>query len=172
MTVALSSKVSDEGAVCRLLLSEAASPSNPAYNSANTLTSMQWMKRVLQNRLDNDPAQFMAPGATSLTQIIKAPNQFSGFVKYPDYDQIIRVRIQSYLDIANSEKDRRAPAYTLFVQNACTVATFPPCDDPTIAANIKTVGLCGWRTLGHGSPGARFARFSDLAGITFYYLSN
>src|SRR4051794_28657967 len=101
----------DEGAVCRLLLAEARGPGSAAYVEAKAKTCMQRMKLVLQNRLDNKPSQFGAPGAKNLTDIIKGKGQFAGFGQYPNYDPGIRARIQQLIDIANSDTDPRAKKY-------------------------------------------------------------
>jgi hypothetical protein len=53
---------SDEGAMARLFINEAAGPHGTA---ALAVRAMGWMKRVLANRLEH-PAQFDAPGATRL----------------------------------------------------------------------------------------------------------
>lgn len=153
------------GAVARLLMSEARGPANGAYVAADTLRAMQWMRRVLENRLGNDPAQFAAPHATNVIDIIKAPNQFAGFSGYPNYSPQTRDRLQQMLDLANNDGDRRQAQYREFVRNAITVA-----QAATAIRDPCPTGLYGWRTQGSASPGGRFVQYQNLTGNTFYTL--
>lgn len=56
----LPSASTDGGMMARLFLAETASPASKGWNVADANKSMQWMRLVLKNRLDNDPAQFNA----------------------------------------------------------------------------------------------------------------
>lgn len=170
MTVTLPEKATEEGAVARLLLAEARDPSSAYYAADDTLKSMQWMKLILQNRLQHDPAQFMARHAKSLIDIIKAPGQFAGFQHYPAYSSDLQHRLQSFVDIANSTSDHRALTYTTFARNALSVAKAPAVTDPSVADTAGSSGLIAWRTAGSGSPGPRFVKYKDLAGNSFYSL--
>jgi len=165
MTVSLPARGTEEGAVARLVLIEARGPSYATYSATDSLTSMQWMKVVLANRLNNNPRQFMAPHAATLIDIIKAPGQFAGFQKYPHYDSALADMLQSIIDIANSTKDARSADFAGFVQNGLKVAREAPVADPS------STGIFAWRTQGSSPPGGRYAKFKDLAGNTFYTLS-
>jgi hypothetical protein len=152
------------GAVARLLMAEARGPSHDSYVAADSLRSMRWMRRVLENRLANNPRQFGAQGAQSLIDIIKAPNQFAGFSNYPNYDAGTRARLQEMLNIANNDSDQRQQGFREFVHNALSVAQGAAIADPCLT------GLYGWRTQGAGGPGGRFVVYQSVAGNTFYTL--
>lgn len=171
MAISLPSRATVQGAVARLLLAEARGPGQKSYSEGETKTAMQWMKRVLQNRLENKPSQFGAPGATTLIDIIKAKNQFAGFSNYPSYDNDLVSRLQQFIDIANDTKDQRNGLYAKFVQNAIDVANATTVPDPSQAENPKNNPICGWRTMGAGSPGGRFVKYKDQGGNTFYTLT-
>jgi hypothetical protein len=170
MSVALPAKNTVQGAVARILLAEARDPGNSQYKAEDSKTAMQWMKVVLQNRLNNKPAQFMAPHAKTLIDIIKARGQFAGFSNYPNYSIKVSDRLQAILDIANAAKDQRSADYTVFVQNAIDVANSPTIADPSRAQYPNSKGLSAWRTAGTKSPGPRFSSYKDLAGNSFYLL--
>jgi len=172
MTVVLPARATVTGAVARLLIIEARNPGRTkTYKADKSKQSMQWMVVVLNNRLNNNPGQFMAPGATTLIDIIKAPGQFAGFGNYPNYDPDIIDTIQAILDIANAKKDSRAPAYQEFVQNALDVAAAAPIADPSIAAHPGSIGLAAWRTENSGTPGGNYSLSDTVAGNDFYYLN-
>jgi hypothetical protein len=154
------------GAVTRLLMAEARRPSHPQYSEAKTLTSMQWMRLVLENRLANKPAQFGAAGARNLIDIIRAPNQFAGFSNYPDYSETIAAQLQEVIDNANNDNHPRQLDFGSFIQNAINVASNSSIIDPC------PTGLYGWRTQGSGVPGGRFTEYQTIAGNTFYTLSS
>lgn len=153
------------GAVTRLLMAEARRPSHPQYSEADTLTSMQWMRRVLENRLANKPTQFGAAGAKNLIDIIQAPNQFAGFSNYPDYSETLAAQLQEVIDNANDDNHPRQLDFGSFIQNAINVASNSSIIDPC------PTGLYGWRTQGSGVPGSRFTKYQTMAGNTFYTLS-
>ena len=168
MTVVLPDSSTEAGAVCRLLLAETRGPAYKSYNQSTARQAMGWMKRVLANRLANKPGQFYAPHAKNLTGIIKAgpPEQFAGFMSYPNYDPDIVALLQKILGIANSTKDGRSVAYEGFVKDAIAVAGAPAPADPS------DTGLYGWRTEGRGSPGGRFVVYKTVGGNTFYTLTD
>jgi hypothetical protein len=56
---ALPERSTEAGAVARLLMSEARGPADPHYSEADTLEGMQWIKRVLVNRLNDKPERFV-----------------------------------------------------------------------------------------------------------------
>ncbi len=169
MPIQLPAKPTVEGAVTRLLMAEARGPSAASYVEADSKTAMQWMVVVLDNRLKNNPGQFMAPNAKTLLDIIKAPKQFAGFSTYPNYDASLVNRLQAMLDIANAVKDKRSALYTTFIQNAINVGKAAPIADPCVTAGSKR-RLCGWRTGGSGSPGGRFMLYKSFNGNDFYSL--
>lgn len=152
----------DGGAVCRLLLAEARGPGYASYDEVNTKICMQRMKLILQNRLDNKPSQFGAPGAKTLTDIIKGKGQFAGFGQYPAYDTHIKTRIQQLIDVANSETDPRAEKYRTFLDNAKFISS------QSVIADPCPTKLFGWRTEGASSPGGSFVLFDTFVGIDFY----
>ncbi|WP_437736395.1 hypothetical protein [Sorangium sp. So ce1335] len=163
--IELPDPATEAGAVARLLMSEARGPSHADYVAADTLDSMMWMQRVLENRLASDPAQFGARGAKNLIDIIRAPNQFDGFSDYPNYDQGVRRRLQQMVHLANNDNDRAQPDFRIFIQNAIDVAR-----GRVAVRDPSSTVLFAWRAAGTGSPGPRFARFRTLAGNTFFTL--
>jgi hypothetical protein len=171
MAVSLPARNIQDGAVARLLMAEAQGPWRSSYQEGETRISMQWMKRVLQNRLDNNPSQFLARNARSLVDIIKAKNQFEGFSDYPNYSSKLVDRLQSILDIANNPRDARGAAYAKFVQNALDVAAAATIDDPSQDEDPANDPISGWRTVGARSPGSRFVKYKDKGGNTFYTLT-
>ena len=57
---------------------------------------MKLMDAVLWNRREN-PGPFLARGAKSLADIVKARGQFAGFESYPEYDnQLLYITVCSY----------------------------------------------------------------------------
>ncbi|WP_438008210.1 hypothetical protein WME89_05550 [Sorangium sp. So ce321] len=163
--IELPDPATEAGAVARLLMSEARGPSHADYLAADTLESMGWMQRALENRLAKDPSEFGARGAKNLIDIIRAANQFDGFSDYPNYDQGIRRRLQQIVNIANNDNDRMQSDFRKFIQNAVDVARLR-----VAIRDPSRTGLFGWRAAGTGSPGSRFARFRTLAGNTFFTL--
>ncbi|WP_437717104.1 hypothetical protein WMF45_12245 [Sorangium sp. So ce448] len=163
VAVELPDPATEAGAVARLLLSEARGPSHADYLAADTLESMVWMQRVLENRLASDPSQFGARGAKNLIDIIRGANQFDGFSDYPNYDQGVRRRLQQMVNIANNDNDRMQSDFQSFIQNAIDVARLR-----VAVRDPSSTGLFGWRAAGTGSPGPRFSRFRTLAGNTFF----
>lgn len=63
--ITLPAKLTNAGAVCRLLMNESWNPSSKDYNASDVLTGMQWMLVVLHNRKNNDPSKFMAKNGPS-----------------------------------------------------------------------------------------------------------
>ena len=163
--LALPSASGNEGLLVRLFLAESRSPDEAGYNAGNSKKGMEWMELVLHNRLKNNPSQFNAPGAKSITDIVKAKGQFKGFESYPTIDAKVLSRINKIIALANSNNDSRTPKYKLFVENAIEVAK------PKLVNDPSPKGLYGWRTVGSGSPGSRFVAYSSaLSGNQFYTL--
>lgn len=155
----------NEGLLVRLFLAESRSPDETSYNVGDSKKGMEWMDLVLHNRLKNNPRQFGAPNAKSITDIVKAKGQFKGFENYPSIDARILSRINKIFVLANSNNDRRQPKYRRFVENALAVAKPKLINDPS------PNGLYGWRTVGSGSPGGRFVAYGrGLSGNQFYTL--
>jgi len=123
---------------------------------------MQLMDLVLWNRVQNNPAQFLARHAT-LVGVITARGQFQGFDRYPNYDSRIVHNIQTMIGIANNSKDRRAGTFSDFISAAIAVAgtqfTIP---DPSQGV------LAAWRTSGASSPGSNFTFVTTVLGTDFY----
>jgi hypothetical protein len=173
MPVSLPPRHEEKGAVVRLLLAEARDPGQEReYQEDDSKIAMQWMKRVLQNRLENRPAQFLAPHARTLVDIMKARGQFEGFSTYPNYKDTIADRLQTIIDIANAARDRRSAAYIRFVQNALDVAAAPAIPDPSRAENPGNNLICAWRSKNARvqSPGSRFVLFRERGGNNFFTL--
>jgi hypothetical protein len=157
----------NEGLLVRLFLAESRSPDEASYNIEDSKKGMEWMELVLHNRLKNNPSQFGASKAKSITDIVKAKGQFKGFENYPNTDPSLLSRINNIFTLANSNNDLRQPKYRRFVENALAVAK------PKLPRDPSPNGLYGWRTIGSGSPGGRFVAYgSALSGNQFYTLKN
>ena len=151
------------GAEVRLLLAECRNPSGSGYTLADATESFQLMDRVLFNRLAN-PAPFGAKGATTVGDIIRAPGQFAGFEKYPNYDAAVVNRIQAAVNIANAAKDKRHAAYADFINAAIAVAQNPSIKDPSAGT------LAFWRTALSSGPGAGAKLYKTILGNDFYFI--
>jgi len=160
--VALPPKDNGVGAETRILLAECGGPVLKSYTLAKAKESMQLMDRVIWNRMAN-PAPYLARGAKTVADIIKAPGQFAGFGSYPDYDGKIVNRIQSMINIANSTRDKRNSTYADFITTAIEVAKAQPVIDPSPGK------LTFWRTAGSGGPGGNATHFKTVLGVDFYY---
>jgi hypothetical protein len=155
----------NEGLLTRLFMAESITPGNVQYSDKESKKSMEWMEVVLHNRLRNNPSQFMAPNAKSITDIVTAKGQVEGFRNYPTLSAPVEKRIKSYVTIANSNSDRRQQVFRKFIENAIAVAKPKVIKDPTPEGQM----LAGWRTSGQGSPGKNFKPFSSpLSGNQFY----
>ena len=152
----------DEGLETRMLLAEVRGPGEPGYNQTDALLAMQWMHVIVKNRLER-PTLFGAHKAT-LQDIIKAPNQFAGFGRYPVLDPLVQHNVEAKLHIANAEKDRRAPSYQAYINAAIATAKLQIITDPSPGK------LLAWRTAGASSPGDNFTFFRTLLGNDYYYM--
>lgn len=159
--VAIPARNTDEGAETRLLLAECRGPSFPGYNLADATRCMQLMDLVLWNRVNNNPAQFLARHAT-LVGVITARGQFQGFEHYPNYDSRIVHNIQTMIHIANNARDRRTGDFSDFITAAIRVAGSPSIPDPSQGL------MAAWRTTGSSSPGSKFAFFTTVLSTDFY----
>jgi hypothetical protein len=151
------------GCETRLLLAECRSPAYAIYTLADAKLAMQYMDKVLYNRLA-DPKPYGAAGAKTIADIVRAKGQFAGFQNYPNYDTAIASRIQATLDIANNSKDKRQAAYADFINAAIAISKGTPITDPSPGK------LTGWRTAGASAPGGSFKFFKTLMGNDFYYV--
>jgi hypothetical protein len=171
MTAILPNQNTGAGVLSRLLILEAVGPGQPNYDATASQTSMQWMQLVIANRLKTKPAQFLAPNAKTILDIIKAPGQFAGFGSYPALPDDLAKRLNAIVAIANKPNDLRSSNYLAFVTAAISVAQSPCVADPSIAANPKSLGLLSWRTQNSGGPGSNFIFFKTLSGNSFYYMA-
>ncbi len=161
--IVLPDKNESAGCETRLLLGECRSPAYAAYTLADAKLSMQYMDRVLYNRLA-DPKPYGAAGAKTIADIVRAKGQFAGFENYPTYDASIVNRIQAALNIANSSKDKRQAVYADFINAAIDIAKAASITDPSPGK------LTSWRTAGSGAPGGSFKFFKTLMGNDYYYV--
>lgn len=161
--VTLPPKNETAGCEVRLLLAECRSPSYNSWVLADATTCMQWMDKVLWNRLTS-PAKFGAKGAKILADVVRAKGQFAGFENYPDYDQGIATRIQAMLDIANNPKDKRRQSFIDHIDAANTVAKAASITEPSPGI------LASWRTAGSSAPGGSFKFWKTFFGNDFYYI--
>ena len=165
--ISLPGAAAREGLWVRLFLSETRNPTNRLYASDETRTAMGWMRRVVVNRLANNPAQFGASGAKTVFDIVKAPGQFAGFEHYPEVGADVQRRINEVMRIANDDGDQRQAAMAAYVRMALEVA-----NAPIAVADPSDDGLYGWRTTGSGSPRPRFKAYnSPKSGNQFYTLT-
>ena len=160
--ITMPDRMSNEGVEARILIAECPGPSNASYNVALASEAMQLMDAVLWNRLEN-PARFLAKGAKSLVDIVKARGQFKGFEKYPDYNARIKQNIQDAINTANNSKDPRSTKYADFLNKAIEIAKSAMYSDPSPGK------LAAWRTANSGSPGKAFFLYKTLLGNDFYY---
>ncbi|WP_235503866.1 MULTISPECIES: hypothetical protein [unclassified Acidovorax] len=157
------------GMLVRLLLAESRSFGRVDSSGmvADIKKGMQWMRRVIINRLCSDkPEEFMARGAKAVGDIIRAHDrgsvQFHGFNNYPNLDAGITRNINALLAIANNGTHPKQAAYVEFLQNAIDVASEPLPQDPS------PNGLFAWKTENAVSPGPAFIPYAVLAGNQFY----
>lgn len=161
--IVLPDKNESAGCETRLLLAECRSPAYAIYTVENAKLSMQYMDKVLYNRLD-DPKPYGAAGAKTIADIVRAKGQFAGFQNYPNYDTDIANRIQAALNIANSSKDKRQAVYAEFINAAIAISKAASIADPSPGK------LTSWRTAGAAAPGGSFKFFKTLMGNDFYYV--
>jgi hypothetical protein len=125
---------------------------------------MQYMKRVLENRLANNPAQFSAPNAKDLFDIIRGHNQFRGFEHYPKLGQSEADRLSKLLADINNGALPLWSRYISFYNTAVEVANAAAIPDPC------PTGLYGWKTEDASAPGPRFSLYKSIGGNDFYTL--
>ena len=158
----------DEGMRARLFLAETASPEHKGWDPDVAKKSMQWMRLVLKNCLDNDPAQFNAPGAKTVRDIVRGKGQFRGFGSYPKVEADVNRRITEALNDANDDNNLAKQAQDIAFVNAAlevakaTTEILDPCG--------KDFFLSGWRTVGHGGTGDNQVEFRALMTNQFFML--
>lgn len=155
-----------EGLWTRLGLSECYSPGKSSvYSLSEVTTATQWFRLVIVNRLNNNPTQFLAPGARTVFDIVKGRNQVAGFGNYPTLDAGTQKRIDDLVAWANDDNRRNRKAYEdhLLAIKAVAMAN-------SIVANPSTHLLAAWRTTKASSPGPRFAFYATKSGNDFYEL--
>ncbi|EPD39684.1 MULTISPECIES: hypothetical protein [Delftia] len=168
-SISLPAESTTEGMLARLFLAENTSPAlgGSSWRIEDIRISMQWMRRVIENRLKSpNPGDFMARGATSEKDIVMANDrgsvQFHGFNLYPTLPSEMAGNLQKYLQNANNGLHPQRKAYLDFVQAAIDIAQAPVPPDPT------STGLFGWKTTEAPQPGPEFREHKTLSGNTFY----
>jgi hypothetical protein len=152
----------DSMALMRLLLAEAPSPYSRSYNAATALQGMQWMRRVVDNRLRRRSSDVGSGGANSYIDVIRSRGQFEGFGSYPVIGTRQAENIANMLALANDGSHPRQALFYNHVNFAIAAATGRLIADPC------PTGLFGWRTAGASSPGGRFVKFRTFSGQDFY----
>lgn len=162
----------EEGMLTRLFLAESINPGNGVlYNEEESRRSMIWMRQVIQNRLTyKTPSTFGVKGITgqlkySVTDVVKAKNQFHGFEEYPKIKSSIKVNLNGFVAIANNYNHPKRQQYVKYIENAKSAASK---DALKNFSDPSSKGIYGWRTKGSSSPGGNFKKYQDLAGQTFY----
>lgn len=158
----------DAGVLCRLMIAECENPGYSDYNESDGQLSFRLMQAVVSNRLNNNPAQFGAPGARTQTDIITAPNQFNGFSMSGGQAQIS----QSIADLINTvmaNANAGSPGvYYQFVQDIIDRVNSTVNDPFAGLTSINQTpvqgGTYAWRTVGSGDPGGRFFAIPATAG--------
>lgn len=165
MKFVLPPKNDGDGAKIRVLIGENWGPDykTKGYTPDEAAESMRLMDKVLRNRLHN-PAKFMAKGGKTVGDLLRAPKQFEGYEKYPDYSDDTKKRIQKNLNNANDAKHPQNADFALFISIAFDVVNGPPISDPSPGT------LAGWREVGHGSPFKNCKLYKTIMGNSFYYL--
>lgn len=146
----------DAKAIAIMLIVENRKPQESLYNASDAEESMRLMRQVLINRLKDKPSQYMAPGARTITDIIRGKGQFQGLGNYPKTDN---TTYNSFEDVMDS----KVVSVKNYVKMAINIATL---DENSIKASIPEV--IGWRTEDSGSPGNGFKADKTVAGNTFY----
>lgn len=164
--IQLPASSTEEGLLVRLFIVESLSPREIGYNVADSKTGMQWMRLVLENRLKNNPEQFLAPGAKTIQDVVKAKGQIEGFENYPTLGASQQSLINQIVTIVNNDNDPRQDKFSTFLSNALDVAK-----SKILIKDPCQTGLYGWRTINRGSPRGRFVKYSTpMSGNQFFTL--
>jgi len=160
----------DYGAVVTLLLVESQNPYTPGYNASSTQEGMEAMVATVHNRLTK-PKLFNAPGATTLSQIIGAKNQFAGFSTRSGGGVNITASLQTLItqiyQNANTSGSYQHQFRT-YIRNAESIA------NSYVDPFANQGGSYGWRTDGSTDPGGVQVRITNgvLGGNKFYTLAS
>ncbi|WP_087018449.1 hypothetical protein [Thaumasiovibrio subtropicus] len=160
----------DEGLLARLFLAESINPSSPRYKEDEAITSMLWMRQVVENRkADSKPSRFAITATSNVTykDVVIARNQFHGFESYPSLIDSIKNNLLTLVNTANNYNHPEREKYATFVNAALAAAKSNALDSFT---DPSQKGLYGWRTKDSSAPGGDFVKHADLAGQTFYTL--
>lgn len=164
---------SELGMLSRMLILESIGPEHKKFaGNAEARQSMQWIMRVLRNRLEagahhfsNSPRTAANQTLATMTQVVMIPGQVEGFPDYPNLPERKMALIKRVVDSANDGTHGRFAAYRELLADAIAVAGSPPIADPC------PTKLYGWRTQGATSPGPNFQHFRSLGGQDFYTLT-
>jgi hypothetical protein len=157
----------EAGILTRMLVVENANPDSDKFSSLDeALKCMQWMVHVMRNRLRLGATHFAARGATSLTDLIKAPNQVEGFESYPIIADRPALLLNKTMNIANDGTHAKNAAFRTYVENAIAVASGKHFGNDPSAGEMYA-----WRTLPSKPPGPNFEPFQQLGGQQFYTLT-
>ena len=155
----------DEGAMARLLIIEV----GPQQEDPSTLVeAMDLMKIVIDNRLANNPADFMASNATRETDIIRAEGkngravQYAGFPSYPQISPEQQNELDETLDASLDPDALYYEQSSRVVHAAIAVAKAPAPPDPS------QYGLYFWRTIHHPLGLKDYKLYRTVAGTDFY----
>ncbi|WP_143275352.1 hypothetical protein [Bradyrhizobium canariense] len=179
MPIQLPDISTDEGVLSRLIIAECQNPGYASYNQADGQFSFRLMQATVFNRLNNNPGQFGARGATTYADIITAPAQFAGFSKSGGTVKLSAAVSSRIDDVMSKANSGAAGPYSQFVQDILAQVN-GAINDPlaavtSIDGTAVETGVYGWRTSGSGSPGARYIavpqQFGGLIlGNQFYML--
>ncbi len=152
----------------RLLIAESRTPAHAQYDADEVKKGMQAMKATVVNRLNNNPGQFGATGATTFADIIAAPGQFHGFTKSGG-NITISTDVQSRITEVMRKANTGSPGkYAEFVKNAIAVANgavSDPFKDLTVVGPTAVkAGAFGWRKAGSAGPGGSFVQIPTTSG--------
>ncbi|WP_149137250.1 hypothetical protein [Cupriavidus campinensis] len=114
----------EAGILARMLVVENANPDSDRFSNLDeALKCMQWMMHVMRNRLRLGATHFAARGATTLTELVKAPNQVEGFESYPIISERPALLLNKTMNIANDGTHAKNAAFRTYVENAIAVGS-------------------------------------------------
>ncbi|HLX02280.1 MAG TPA: hypothetical protein VKS80_09185, partial [Trinickia sp.] len=159
----------EAGVLARMLLSENAGPAHESFaNQTEAHEAMRWMVNVLKNRLKLGSQHFSAGRqATTLKELIKAPNQIEGFGDYPNIAEQSSKNIRQIVDIANDGTHAHHSIYRAYLESALTIATVQD-----VGMDPCPTSLYAWRTKNRASPGKNFRKYATKGGQDFYTLTD
>jgi hypothetical protein len=142
------------------------------YDAADTLRGMQMIRGVYENRLANNPRQFMAPGATTLTDVIVAPGQTRGFSRDAEGNIVIAApQLQQINNVLDAAKADPTGAAAQMLKNAQGVGG----GEISSIRKVNDQVLYAYRTAGATSGGGNYVvipanRGGIVGGNQFYTL--